>query len=137
MEREYPSMGWIGGLVDWWTGVDWLISAGINFSSKTDLIFADLEGLPSNKTMGPVNARPLQDVKPNHDEGNREERPGKFFLTMALVGQHMKMFKQIRALLGHVNDRAYPKQVTQEGDVPRYCGMKTIRKDEKRERQRI
>ena len=32
--------------------------------------FADLEGLPSNNTMGPVNARPLQDVKLNHDEGN-------------------------------------------------------------------
>ena len=51
-------------------GVDWLIAAGINFSSTTALRFADLEGLPSNKTMGPVNARPLQDVKLNHDEGN-------------------------------------------------------------------
>ena len=39
------------------TGVDWLISAGINFSSTTALRFADLEGLPSNNTMGPVNAR--------------------------------------------------------------------------------
>ena len=39
-------------------GVDWLIAAGINFSSTTALRFADLEGLPSNNTMGPVNARP-------------------------------------------------------------------------------
>ena len=52
------------------TGVDWLIAAGISFSSTTALRFADLEGLPSNNTMGPVNARPLQDVKLNHDEGN-------------------------------------------------------------------
>ena len=52
------------------TGVDWLIAAGIKFSSITALRFADLEGLPSNKTMGPVNARPLQDVKLSHDEGN-------------------------------------------------------------------
>ena len=59
------------------TGVDWLIAAGINFSSTTALRFADLEGLYSNNTMGPVNARPLQDVKLNHDEGNREERPGR------------------------------------------------------------
>ena len=51
------------------TGVDSLIAAGINFSSTTALMFADLEGLPSNNTMGPVNARPLQDVKLNHDEG--------------------------------------------------------------------
>ena len=52
------------------TGVDWLIAAGINFSSTTALRFGDLEGLPSNNTMGPVNARPFQDVKLNHDEGN-------------------------------------------------------------------
>ena len=51
------------------TGVDWLIAANINFSSKTALRFADLEGLHSNNTMGPVNARPLQDVRLNHDEG--------------------------------------------------------------------
>ena len=52
------------------TGIDWLIAAGINFSSNTALRFADLDGLPSNNTMGPVNARPLQDVRLNHDEGN-------------------------------------------------------------------
>ena len=51
------------------TGVDWLIAASINFSSTTALRFADLEGLPSSNTMGPVNARPLQDVRLNHDEG--------------------------------------------------------------------
>ena len=51
------------------TGVDWLIAASIKFSSTTTLRFADLEGLPSNNTMGPVNARPLQDVRLNHDEG--------------------------------------------------------------------
>ena len=39
------------------TGVDCLIAAGINFSSTTALRFADLEELPSNNTMGPVNAR--------------------------------------------------------------------------------
>ena len=58
------------------TGVDWLIAASINFSSTTALRFAELEGLPSNNTMGPVNARPLQEVRLNHDEGKREEIPG-------------------------------------------------------------
>ena len=52
------------------TGVDWLIAAGINFSSTTASRFPDLERLPSNNTMGPVNARPLHDVKLNHDGGN-------------------------------------------------------------------
>ena len=42
----------------------------------------------------------------------------------------MKLFKQIRAPPCHVKERAYPKQVAQEGDVQRYGGMKMIRKDE-------
>ena len=93
------------------TGVDRLTAAGINFSSTTALRFADLEGLPSNNTTGPVNARSLQDVKLNHDEGNREERPGRFLTTRAPIGQHVKMFRQVKAPPGHVKERAYPKQV--------------------------
>ena len=112
------------------TGVDWLIAAGINFSSTTALRFAGLEGLPSNNTMSPVNARPLQDVKLNHDEGNREERPEKFLTTRAPIGQHVKMFRQVKAPPGQVKERAYPKQVNQECDVQRYGGLKAIKKDE-------
>ena len=89
----------------------WLIAASINFSSTTVLRFADLEGLPSNNMMGPVNARPLQDVKLNHDEGNREERPGRFLVTSAPIGQHVKMFKQLSSPPGHVKERIYPKLV--------------------------
>ena len=112
------------------TGVDWLIAAGINFSSTTALRFADLEGLPSNNTMGPLNARPLQDVRLNHDEGNREERPGRFLTARAPIGQHVKMFRQVATPLSHVKDRTYPKQVSQDGDVQRYGGLKAIKKDE-------
>ena len=112
------------------TGVDWLIAAGINFSSTTASKFADLEGLPSNNTMGPVNARPLQDVKLNHDEGNREERPGRFLITRAPIGQHVKMYRQLKTPPGHVKERAYPKQVNQEGDSQRYGELKAIKKDE-------
>ena len=112
------------------TGVDWLIAAGINFSPTTGLRFADLEGLLSNNTMGPVNARPLQNVKLNHDEGNREERPGRFLTTRAPIGKHVRMFRQIKAPQGHVKERAYPKQVNKEGDVQRYGGLKAIKKAE-------
>ena len=112
------------------TGVDWLIAVGINFSSTTALRLADLKGLPANNTMGPVNARPLQDVKLNHDEGNREERPGRFLITRAPIGQHVKISRQVKAPPGHVKERAYPKQVNQEGEVQRYGGLKAIRKDE-------
>ena len=112
------------------TGVDWLIAASINFSSTTALRFADLEGLPSNNTMGPVNARPLQDVRLNHDEGNREERPGRFLTTRAPIGQHVKIFRQLTTPPGHVKERIYPKLVNQDGDAQRYGGLKAIRKDE-------
>ena len=87
------------------TGVDWLIAASINFSSTTALRFADLEVLPSNNTMGPVNARPLQDVRLNHDEGNREERPGRFLTTRAPIGHKLKMFRQLTTPPGHVKER--------------------------------
>ena len=112
------------------TGVDWLIAAGINFSSTTALRFADLEGLPSNNTMGSVNTRPLQDVRLNHDEGNREERPGRFLTTRAPIGKHVKIFRQVKTSPSHVKERTYPKQVNQEGDAQRYGGLKAIKKDE-------
>ena len=111
-------------------GVDWLIAASINFSSTTALRFADLEGLTSNNTMGSKNARPLQDVRLNHDEGNREERPGRFLVTRAPIGQHVKMFRQVCSPPGHVKERIYPKLVGQDGDVQRYGGLKAIKKDE-------
>ena len=112
------------------TGVDWLIAASINFSSTTALRFADLEGLPTNNTMGPVTARSLQEVRLNHDEGNREERPGRFLTARAPIGQHVKMFKQVTTPPGHVKERVYPKLVNQEGDVQRYGGLNAIKKDE-------
>ena len=69
--------------------------------------------------MGPVNARPLQDVRLNHNEGYREERPGRFLITGAAIGQHVKMLRQLTTPPGHVKERIYPKQVSQEGDVQR------------------
>ena len=98
------------------TGVDWLIAANINFSSTTALRYADLEG--------PVNARPLQDVRLNDDEGNREERPGRFLTTRAPIGQYVKIFRQLTTPPGHVKERVYPKLVNQDGDAQRYGGLK-------------
>ena len=50
--------------------------------------------------------------------------------TRAPIGQYVKMFRQIKPPPGHVKERAYPKQVNQEGDVQGYGGLKAIRKDE-------
>ena len=106
-----------------------MIAAGSNFSSATGLRFADFEGMPSNNTMGPVNARPLQYARLNPGEGNRGERPGRFLTTSAPIGQHVKMFKQVRAPPSHFKEEAYPKQVAQEEDVERYGELK-FRMDE-------
>ena len=67
-------------------GVECLVAAGIIFSSTTALRFADLDGLPSNNTMVPVNARRLQDMKMNQGKGNRVERSGRFLTTRAPIG---------------------------------------------------
>ena len=40
------------------------------------------------------------------------------------------MFRQIKATPGHVKEKAYPKQVNQEGDVQRYGRLKAVKKDE-------
>ena len=40
------------------------------------------------------------------------------------------MLRKVKAPPGHVKERAYPKQVNQEGDDQRYGGLKAIKKDE-------
>ena len=50
--------------------------------------------------------------------------------TRAPIGQHVKIFRQVKAPPGHVKKRAYQKQVKQEGDIQRYGGLKAIKKDE-------
>ena len=45
-----------------------MIAAEIIFNSTIALWLADLEGLPSNSIMGPVNAKPLQGVRKTHSE---------------------------------------------------------------------
>ena len=72
---------------------------------------------------------PLHDVGMNHSKQTREERPGIFLTNRAAAGKQVKMFKQARAPPTHVKERAYPKQVAQEGDAERY-GELIFRKDE-------
>ena len=42
----------------------------------------------------------------------------------------MKMFRQVATPPGHVKERTYPKQVSQDDDVQRYGGLKATKKDE-------
>ena len=68
-----------------------------NFSSTTSLGLADLEGLPSNNTMGPINARTLQDVRVTHYDQGQDERPGRVLKKRAPIGQNVKVSNQVRA----------------------------------------
>ena len=73
--------------------------------TRSETTSTSREGPPFNNTMVPVNARPLQDVKLNHYEGNREEGPGRFLTTRTPIGQHVKMFKQLKTPPGHMKER--------------------------------
>ena len=67
--------------------------------------------------MGPVNAKTLQDLKKNHEEKPKDDRHGRFISEKALIGQLVKMFKQVKAPPAHVREeRTYFKLVGQEGD---------------------
>ena len=60
------------------TVVDLLRVANISFNSTTALRLANFEGLASNNTIIPVNARTLQDMKKNHEENRKDDRRGRF-----------------------------------------------------------
>ena len=86
-------------------GVEWLITAEINFSSATVLRIADFEGLPSKNSMGSVNARTLQDVRRvNNEKQRRDERPERFLEKPVPNGQHVEMLRQVRAPPAHVEE---------------------------------
>ena len=89
-------------------GVGRLRAVEINLRSTTALRLVDLEGLPSNNTMGPVNARPLLEVRKNRSEQTREEIPGRFLTKRVPTGNMSKMFKQVLSPPTHVKERAYP-----------------------------
>ena len=65
----------------------------------------------------------------SHGKGNREERPGRLLTTRAPIGQHVKMFKQVRASPFQVKKRAYLKQIAREVDIER-CSELKFRMDE-------
>ena len=58
-------------------GVDWLLTEEEQFSSATTLRLADLEGLPRDNTMGPLNTRSLTDVRQQVRERAPLNRKGK------------------------------------------------------------
>ena len=55
---------------------------------------------------------------------SRLEKRGRILKKNAPTGQQVEMFKQVPAPPAHVKERAYPKQVKQEGDLEQYAYFK-------------
>ena len=79
-------------------GFGWLIAAEMNFNSVIALRLADFEGLPSTNIRRTLKARTLHNVRVNHEEGRRNERPRIFLKRRAANGEHLQMLRQVTAL---------------------------------------
>ena len=96
------------------TCVDWLLAEQEQFSSTTTLQHADLNGLPQDKTFGPLNTRSLTDVRQRARELTPDSKPN---------NKHHKMYRQFAKPPGQTPgeySRDYPRATTVDGDDRRY-----------------
>ena len=70
-----------------------------------------------------IYAKESQQIDKRREAGKSEKRR-EALKKRTPTGQHVKMFKQVRAPPAHVRERAYPKLVAQETDVDRYVDLK-------------
>ena len=75
------------------------------------------DGMPIHHEMAEISVRGTdgQHRTVEHENG---------MTTRAPIGQHVKMFKQVRAPLFHVKERAYLKQIAREVDIERCSELK-------------
>ena len=109
----------------WIPGVDWLLAEQEQFSSATTLRFVDLDGLPQDNTMGPLNTSSLTDVRRRVSELIPPLRKGKFTTEKKPSDEHHKMYRQFSKPLGQLSgeySRKYPER-------PRWKGTKGGIKD--------
>ena len=75
-------------------GVDWLLAEEKQFSSATTLQLVELEGLPGDNTIGPMNTRSLTDVRYQVRERAPPKSRGNFLVENRPNNGHHKMGKQ-------------------------------------------
>ena len=75
-------------------GVDWLVAGQEQFSSATTLRYVDLNGLPQDNTLGPLNTRSITDVRQRARELTPPARKGKFLAENKPNNKHHKMYRQ-------------------------------------------
>ena len=91
-------------------GVDWLVAGQLvagqeQFSSATTLRYVDLNGLPQDNTLGPLNTRSLTDVRRRARELTPPARKVKFLAENKPNNKHHKVYRQFAKPLGLVNTR--------------------------------
>ena len=107
-------------------GVDWLVAGQKQFSSATTLRYVDLNGLPQDNTLGPLNTRSLTDVRRRARELTPPARKGKFLTENKPNNKHDKMYRQFAKPPGQAPgeySRDYPRATSVEGDDRRYAGL--------------
>ena len=107
-------------------GVDWLVAGQEQFSSATTLRYVDLNGLPQDNTLGPLNTRSLTDVRRRARELTPPARKGKFLAENKPNNKHHKMYRQFAKPPGQAPgeySRDYPRATSVEGDDRRYAGL--------------
>ena len=75
-------------------GVDWLVAGLEQFSSATTLRYVDLNGLPQDNTLVPLNTRSLTVVRRRARELTPPARKGKFLAENKPNNKHHKMYRQ-------------------------------------------
>ena len=108
-------------------GVDWLLAEQEQFSSTTTLRQADLNGLPRENTIGPLNTRSLTDVRRRARELTPPARKGKFLIDNKPNNKHHKMYRQFAKPPGQTPgeySRDYPRATTMDGYDRKYGELK-------------
>ena len=110
-------------------GVDWLLAEQEEFSSATALRFVDLNGLPQDNTMRPVNTRFLTDVRRRARELIPDLRKGNLTTENKPNNKHHKMYRKLSKPPGQLPgeySREFPRATSVEGDDRRYKGLETL-----------
>ena len=75
-------------------GLDWLLAEQEQFSSATTLRFEDFDGLPQDKTIGPLNTRSLTEVHRRARELTPPAQKGNFLVENKPSNKHHKLYRQ-------------------------------------------
>ena len=109
-------------------GVDWLLGEQEQFSSATAPRLVDLDGLPHDITMGPLNTRSLTDVRQRARELIPPLRKGKFTTEKKSNKIDDNMNRQFSKPPGQLPceyTREYPRATSVKGDDRKYKGLET------------